>query len=319
MPTFEQTELVLGRGEVYFDPFLPGTKVCEGERYIGNTPRFRIERSLETIERYSSYGGKLVRRPSSVVSESHTVNFITDHMAMSNLAMWYGDQIDAPALVSNPPATESFVVKRGRFYQLGKSLNISGVRNISFAQVMLNGAEIAPPNNFELDLGTGMLQILPDAVDISDGQMLEVYFDHKQALVENLESSVRPLIGALRYVAKNSVGKRTNYYFPQVEIAPVGQFDVKADQWQQLQFAATASNLNPLTEQVYVDSVATVLPNTFYEQVLADNDMSAIDMIRYSQIVRIDGRAVDGVPITILNPDGQVYVDADGNLLGVYL
>ena len=89
----ESTKLVLGRGEVYFDRFLPGTRRGEGERYLGNTPSFRIQREVERLERSTSYRGRKIAMAGAVVAESHEITFVTDNVDDENIALWFGSSV----------------------------------------------------------------------------------------------------------------------------------------------------------------------------------------------------------------------------------
>ena len=47
----------LGRGKLYFDPFVSGTENTTGERYLGNTPSFGLTVETQEIEHYSAEEG----------------------------------------------------------------------------------------------------------------------------------------------------------------------------------------------------------------------------------------------------------------------
>ena len=137
----------------------------------------------------------------------------------------------------------------------------------------VSGDLIEPDGNYELDKDSGRIFILEDAVDLNDSTLVEVNFEFYQVEGRKTASTLRPAIGALRYIATNRYGKRSHYFFPQVKISPVGQFDVKSDEWQQIQFEAIASNLTPTMEQVYVDSVETV-GTTLIEDIMNEYGMT---------------------------------------------
>ena len=45
----ETQKYTLGRGEVYFNKFKPGTNIGEGERYLGNTPEYSLTNDVDTL------------------------------------------------------------------------------------------------------------------------------------------------------------------------------------------------------------------------------------------------------------------------------
>lgn len=254
----EETQLVLGRGEVYFDRFIPGTRVGEGERYIGNTTTFRIQRTLERRERRTAYRGQTVEIPGAVLSESHVIDFITDNIDIENVAGWYGNEATFSGQTSISVVTESFDVKRGRYYQLGQSTFPGGARNVDYVRVFIDDEHIQLAGNIELDKALGRFQVLKTAADIADGDTIEVSFEWRNTTGAAATSQAAEMLGALRFISYNEHGPRLHYSFPMVRLSPKGQIDLKGDEWQQMNFEATATRLAPGVEQVYIDRVDAV-------------------------------------------------------------
>ena len=251
----EETQLVLGRGEVYFDRFIPGTRVGEGERYIGNTTTFRVQRTLERRERRTAYRGQTVEIPGAVLSESHVIDFITDNIDIENVAGWYGNEATFSGQTSISVVTESFDVKRGRYYQLGRATFPAGARNVDYVRVFIDDEQIPLAGNFELDKTLGRFQVLKTAADIADGDTIEVKFEWRNTSGAAATSQAAEMLGALRFISYNEHGPRLHYSFPMVRLSPKGQIDLKGDEWQQMNFEATATRLAPGVEQVYIDRI----------------------------------------------------------------
>lgn len=249
----EKTSLVLGRGEVYFDRFLESGR--DGERYFGNTPMFRIEREIERVERMTSYRGQKHARPGIVVRESVSVSMTTDHMASENVALWHGadggPQVDGDALV---PFTETFVVKKNRFYQLGVGENGVGLGFIDSAQVRLTnstGTVLVAGQHYHLIRDSGRIQIPPTS-PLNDGATIFVRYFKRPSPVTSLVSTGQDVIGALRYIALNPYGPRADYWFPQVRLTPRGAVDMKGDEFRQMSFDIEAFRLSPNEPLVYL-------------------------------------------------------------------
>lgn len=121
MTTTENATLVIGRGELYFDRFIPGTKEGEGELYFGNTPGFSLSRTVEEITRFTSYGGQQIEVNGLVTREVHSADITTDNISMQNMALWFGGNVDDGGQAGIGQITENIAIKRGRWYQLGKS------------------------------------------------------------------------------------------------------------------------------------------------------------------------------------------------------
>ncbi len=257
----EPTKLVLGRGEVYFDRFLPGTRIGEGERYLGNTSTFRIQRQVSTTERARSYGGRKVSIPDSIVSESHSVEFVTDNIDIDTIALWFGAAPLVPT-VSTVTVTETFVVKRGRFYQLGKSQTVAGTRNVTNVVVRKGVVTVVPTGNYVLDSLLGRIQIERYALALRDGDTVSVSFNARSSDTAQALSAPQQVQGSLRFVSFNEgvVGRQVqnDYFLPFVTLSPRGQVDTKGDEWQQWGFTASAFNLSPNVQQLYVTRAAQV-------------------------------------------------------------
>lgn len=254
----EETSLVIGRGEVFFEAFEPGTRQGFGERYIGNTPTFQISRSVERLERYRSHKGQKVKTEAPVVSESHAVQFITDNIVIENVGMWYGREGGDTTIPAINEVVETFPVRRGNFIQLGKSKHPWGVREVENVEVRVGGVLIAPAGNYELDATLGRIEVLPTSPDIPDGGTITVNFEWNTIHTNAANSQAADVYGALRFVSLNQVGPKRHYYFPFVRLQTRGAVDLKGDQWQQIPFEIEVLRLNPWTEQVYVDETTFV-------------------------------------------------------------
>lgn len=253
MTIITSTTLVIGRGELYFGRFRPGTTESEGEMYLGNTPGFAVNRAVEEVERFTSYGGQQVKLDTLVLRETNSANITTDNLDMDNMALWFGGIADYSGQTAIGIITEEFVVKRGRHYQLGTSVEPFGVRHvepdITFTK---SGSPLAIGGNFELRGTEGRFFVLDDAVDIVDSDEITVSFQWRGSQSSSTEPTHDNVVGSLRFIATNPVGPRKNYFFPYVALSPSGSFDLKGDQWQQIQLNADVRKLNPTANFFYV-------------------------------------------------------------------
>lgn len=266
----ESTKIVLGRGEVYFDRFLPGTRSGEGERYLGNTPSFRIQREVEKLERSTSYKGRRISLAGAVVSESHSITFTTDHVDDENLALWFGSRVPEDDDTGANQVTENFTVLQGRWYQLGKTISVQGTGQVAYVSVHRDGELVIMRNNYTLDVAHGRIEILRDAPDIPTGSLISVTFQVRPSNQVMLNGEPDGVYGAMRFISHN-VGKVQNdFYLPFVRITPRGQTDLKSDQWQQWSFDAEALNLSPAHSQLYITRGAIAVGMPPDEQAIVD-------------------------------------------------
>jgi len=253
MVLLTKTKLVVGRGKVYFGRFSAGTYQSEGERYIGNTPGFTIGRSVEEVTRFTSYNGQQVQLQSEIIRETMGANLVLDSIDVENLSMWFSGTIDSSGQEPIGLITENFTVKRDRFYQLGATVEPFGVKYVEPDIVFKkNGSDFELLNNIEVNRPEGRFFVLADADDIVDGDVITVTFQWRGSKSEAVSSRPISVMGCLRLIADNPVGPQNDYFIPYVAMKPQGSFDLKGDQWQQMQFSADILKLNPVTEFIYV-------------------------------------------------------------------
>lgn len=264
-----KTKLVLGRGKLYFE-----TADGSGERYIGNTPAFQIDREIETLTRSTSYGGRKIEIPGATISEKNEVSFTTDHIVLENVGLWYGVQAEEAIVLGVNQVTETFTANPGRFYQLGLvAYGFAGIRHAENVTVRYNGGVVPMIGNYTLYAAAGRLELLPGGL-IPKGAVFEVDFEWRGSRQDIIKSEPKAVLGSLRFMAANVVGDNRNYYFPSVRLTPKGVLDLKGDSFQQMSFNVEVFAKAPGVHQIYVDSVTTVL-YTEDEQAIVD-DLSLI-------------------------------------------
>lgn len=281
MPFPTRTDLVLGRGEVYFDRFNEGARVGVGERYIGNTPSFQITRTVQRAGRKTSYRGQVHEEMGHVVSEDISLSIVTDNMSWQNVADWFnagpfGEQVlpGSEAL----PFTETLVVYQERFYTLGMGLSETGtlaVDRIAGIRVA-SGNSLRPGIDWDLDLQRGRIYIPLNSPRVPNGAEIIVTYYKRPSGVFRAFARRTELFGAVRYIARNVVGSQTDYFFPMVRLTPQGAWDQKGDQFQQLRYSATAMRLNPNAPLAYLMRVGG-LP----QAITADSSLVRADTTQY--------------------------------------
>jgi hypothetical protein len=262
-------QYTLGRGRVYFDRFPANTIVTaatrgEGERYIGNSPTLSTSSESEDLEHFGSDSGIKVKDDSVQVSSTRNGTFTTDNIDRENLALFFQGTQSTVAQVAATAATETLIVKRGRFYQLGQTPALpSGVRQVSAVVVKTGsaaGTTVAATGNYEVDEARGRLRILDGATDITENSTIYVAFNVAAATRKQVISGSQSIYGAIRFVADNPKGENNDYYLPYVKLSPDGDFELKGDDWLTIGFTMEilekASNVAPM----YIDGQAVLTP-----------------------------------------------------------
>lgn len=128
------TDLVLGKGRLYFERFLLNTKRRSGEGfgYFGNTPELTVTTEEEKLEHFSSEGGLNVKDASVTISSTRSGGFTTDHMSPENLVLWYRGSKKALTQAASVANVDTWpAAKRGNYFQLGETTGQEqGVRKV---------------------------------------------------------------------------------------------------------------------------------------------------------------------------------------------
>lgn len=241
------TDLILGKGRLFFDRFTPGTLIGGGYLYFGNTPSLSTTRAQESLEHVSSEGGINLVDRTVKTRDDLSGSFSTDHISPANLALWYGgehsiftDSSGTGVITTIPSAT------KGRTYQLGKTAaNPEGLTNVSNVVVKDDtDAVIAATGNYTVDLVLGLLTISDTSAAIANGDEITVTFDNAAGTREMVIEQNEVIEGTLMFLADNPVGPNNDYIWPYVQLQSDGDHALKGDEWQVMSFNFTAQKLD---------------------------------------------------------------------------
>lgn len=233
----------LGRGELNFDKFEPGTFNKTGERYLGNTPELNLTTEVENLEHFNSDRGIRVKDKSIVLEKSDSGTFIADEISDENIALWF---LGETSIVAQS-ATASIVlnlagarVKPGTYIQLGESqANPTGHRNVTVASVTSDpvGTTYVVGTDYTVDAELGRLYIVPGGAIEAADPLIVTYATAASTRSQTVVGDGTTIEGALRFVSYNPTGPRRDYYWPFVQLRADGDLALKGDEWQQLSFA----------------------------------------------------------------------------------
>lgn len=260
----------LGRGRLYFNRFTPAQVAAgivaatkgEGERYIGNTPDLSMSSSEESLDHFDSDTGVRVKDDSVSLQLDRNGTFVTDNIGEHNLALYFLSN-GAATLTQNVATAATFVIlgaKPGLFYQIGETTSLpAGVRKISTVTVgkgALYATNVAAATNWEVDEELGRIYILPGSTGIPDNTDIQVTYNMVAATRTEVVSKSDSLYGSLHFVADNPKGANRDYLWPYVKLTPDGDFNLKGDDWQQMNFAFEVLRKASNIEAVYVNGRA---------------------------------------------------------------
>ncbi|AAQ63353.1 major tail protein with Ig-like domain [Burkholderia phage BcepNazgul] len=249
---------ILGRGKCYFDKFAPGTFNTTGELYFGNSPSLELAVASTMLDHFDSDEGMKVKDITITLQQDVTTTLQVDNISTDNLALWFtGSKAKVTQAASaSPVAPETIIVTPGAWYQLGVSpTNIAGVGAVTDFDAKTTDATPAeiPLTNFNIDLKNGRFQVKPDAADITDTKPISVTYKLAADTYDQVVSAGDQIMGAFRFISHNAYGPSRNYFMPYTKITADGNFQLKGDAWQQLQFKLEVLKKDSATERVYLD------------------------------------------------------------------
>lgn len=267
----ETQKYTLGRGEVFFNKFKPGTNIGEGERYLGNTPEYSLTNDVETLDHFNSDRGLREKDESVLLEISSSGSMTCDNISGDNVALFFLGNLLTKSSTSVTAQKEVFTSwKRGYTMQLGTTdTTPTGVRKVSNVKVgkaasnatidmssdissMSGVTVIDAAGNYEVDTELGRLYLEPTSAEINGDIKLVVQFDVAAQSRQMVVSSNDVVQGSLRFVAHNAKGENKDYFFPKVTLSPDGDYNLKGDDWQSMGFTFEALKL-PGRERVYID------------------------------------------------------------------
>lgn len=245
--------LILGRGKVYFDQFLPSTTTKTGERYFGNTPAFGLNVTTQSIKHYNSDAGVKVQDRETVLQTEFAGTLTTDNMDAANTSLFFFGTADTLSTVLTAAQTDTIIgVRKDRYYQVGvTAVRPQGVRKISSVVVKVSGAAKTIGTDYTVDLETARVYIVPGGT-IADAATITVEYTIDASTRERIVSGTNPIEGALRFISDNPEGTDRDAYLPWVKLTPNGDFALKGDEYLQMQFQMAVQKLDTFAH-VYLD------------------------------------------------------------------
>lgn len=156
----EKKNYTLGRGEIWFSRFRPGTRQPTGFRYIGNTPEVNFTIESDRLDHYSADYGIREKDDGVTLEVTRTGSLITDQISLPNIALFFFGQDNVIVETARSNQTDTIEdVLLGRGYFIGATaanpLGVRGLENV----VVSDG----PPGAFAT--GTVALSGNPTAAD----------------------------------------------------------------------------------------------------------------------------------------------------------
>lgn len=317
----EKNNLVLGRGRLFFDRHDPKGNPT-GERYLGNTPELNATQDVTTLDHFASDYGLKEMDDQMNLQNTRSGSFITDNIAIENVAMFFGGTEQTIVNTQQTDVKEALnggnPILRGRFYQLGQTVDEpQGLGNVDAANFDLyyasanasivigsgdlssvSGLTLLPSGNYELEADTGRVYIEPDAPDLLASSKLYAQYNRRAGATDIIITSDDSVRGALRFISDNPKGLQMNYYWPEVNLTPNGDYALKGDDWQQLSF-----NFGVLRKDCNTPSQIVYRPTPEAGNAGSGATVSTLTLNPTS--IAGDNTATSTITVTVLDANGQ--------------
>jgi len=251
----------LGRGQVHFARFKPGTQTPDGFFYIGNTPEFSLTIESETLDHFSSDEGIREKDDSVPLEVNRTGSLTTDNIDPRNVALFFFGSDSTVTQASVSSSTETFEEINGdHSYKLGISptnpAGYFGIDETGFAATV-GATPLVVDVDYRMDFLNGILTLLPGSTVAVDGVDAEVTYAVAGSTRARVISGSEPVEGAMMYVTKNPKGSDAVFFLPSVKITPNGDYALKGDEWQQIPLSLEILKPN-VGEAIYRDGTPTL-------------------------------------------------------------
>lgn len=226
----------LGRGELHFSLFKPGTKTPEGYRYLGDTSELNLNVQSESLPYFSMERGKKVKTKSADLQTEMAATFACTNISLPNIALWF---LGSKATVTQAAAAsvdETLTdVKQGHSYQLGESdEQPMGVRNVTITTAVVGATPAVVDVDYTLDAVRGILTVIEGSTVITEGADLVLDYAVAATTYDRAISGSDIIEGALRFDAYNAEGEDIDYRMAWVKLSPNGDLPLKGDDWMSL-------------------------------------------------------------------------------------
>lgn len=208
-------------------------------RYLGNTPELSQAQSSTKLDHFDADHGVKQKDDSIILQLDRTGKFKADSMDVENLALFFLANNTTYSQAAATAVVETPTISPGDGFQLGTSVNPSGLRGIT-NYVMTDFATPATTyqagTDYLLDPETGWVKI-PTGSAIPAATKVTNTFDATASTRIQIISTQNALLeGAMKFIATNAKGTKRDYFWPYVQLSPDGDFTMKGDTWMEMNF-----------------------------------------------------------------------------------
>lgn len=227
--------LLLGKGQLLFDRFTPAG-ASEGYRHMGNVEEFSIELTDEKAEKFTSQNQSAGLYKSVTTKRTSVLAVQADEFAIANIALgMMGDEdetVQAGGAVVAEVLTASVIL--GKYYKTAE-LGISAITLTAdpggTPVVLVLGTDYVV-----LDAIAGVIQILPTATGVTDGEDIEIDYTSAAYTAATALGRVKgatktSIEGSVLFIPDPSTGPKLLIEVWRVSVSPNGPVGFISDDY----------------------------------------------------------------------------------------
>lgn len=240
MKTDGPINAILPRGRLLFRE-----KGSDTYEYLAESPEITLTADTTTVELQGSDAAVGYTIASTETARNYTGSFQLVHISDFARALWSKGVVSNYTQTSNSESDEEHTVRPGQTVRLGVSAqNLRGVRAVT--GVVVTDDDSGSPQTFiegvdyDLDARRGTVYIREDG-GIGEDVVILVSYDYPTASSPQVTANASTMVreGELWLQATNAVGPDVDYIIPRAQIRPSGDFSLKGDDFQRLNFEIT--------------------------------------------------------------------------------
>lgn len=233
----------VGRGSVYFSPFIAGTQTPAGESFLGDCNGLTATVKATQLDHYQSTGGVKILDESATIQSDSSGQLMTENISDPNLALFVFGTAETITTTAGAVAAQTIgPVIPGLRYQLGVTASDPvGARDLDAAvpYVVKDGATglitYVLDTDYTQDFLFGGITVIAGGA-ITSGSSIKVGYSTKATTRARVVSGTTPIEGQLRFASANTVGLDKDMLIPWLKLTPNGNYELIGDKFQQLTF-----------------------------------------------------------------------------------
>lgn len=241
--------ILIPRGEMFVTR--PG---MSGERSFGNTPEFTFTVESEVVDHMDMRRKQKFIDRSVTISTEFSASLTADHVSDENMSIFFNGASGAIVQAAAAGVSETFTVSQGMVYQLGSSVNVSGVRDISAVIVTVDDVAQTLGADYMVYPELGRISVLVGG-GIEDGDEVTIGYSVDEASRDQTVSGFEVYSCSIRWISDNAGGLNRDFFIPNAELSSSGDLQLVSDEFQQVAFNVKALRKGGL-EAIYADGRA---------------------------------------------------------------